>query len=291
MIKTDRLTLDSQATAVLSGTPGGPVDFNAVLTVDSARGVSIKGLTVQNSPAGVAPPSRCRTHGCATTLSRVSTSARVDGDADPHRLAAQQAGPQCPHECQRDPAWLHRFHAQYRRGADQRPGRPRDSRGEGRRDRQCRCRCCRRERPARHLRVPVLGRQLTDRQQQRLRQDHLANSRFNVYPAATVTISNDGVLGTLLVGGGAFITTLPGGGTTFVIDGNAVGVQAQMWPSLRCDVAKKEMCDRRRCGRTRQPTAPLDSLTESLDRLAQSPRRLSAVTKNFLRRSVSESPR
>ena len=31
----------------------------------------------------------------------------------------------------------------------------------------------------------------------------------------------------LLVGGGAFITTLPGGGSTFVIEGNAVGVQAQ----------------------------------------------------------------
>ncbi len=55
----------------------------------------------------------------------------------------------------------------------------------------------------------------------------LGNSQFNVYPAATVTASNNGVFGMLLVGGGAFITTLPGGGSTFVIEGNGVGVQAQ----------------------------------------------------------------
>src|SRR5262245_40992912 len=30
-IKTERLTLDGQGTAVLSGEPGGPSDFNAVL--------------------------------------------------------------------------------------------------------------------------------------------------------------------------------------------------------------------------------------------------------------------
>jgi hypothetical protein len=51
VIQTDRLTIDGEGTAVLSGTPGGPLDFNAVLTVDGARGVVIKGLTVQNSPA------------------------------------------------------------------------------------------------------------------------------------------------------------------------------------------------------------------------------------------------
>ena len=55
----------------------------------------------------------------------------------------------------------------------------------------------------------------------------LGNSQFNVYPAATVTATNNGVFGMLLVGGGAFITTLPGGGSTFVIEGKAVGVNAQ----------------------------------------------------------------
>ena len=54
----------------------------------------------------------------------------------------------------------------------------------------------------------------------------LGNSVFNVYPAATVTASNNGVFGVLLVGGGAFMTTLQGGGSTFVIEGNAVGVRA-----------------------------------------------------------------
>jgi len=51
VIKTDRITLDGQGNAVLAGEPGGPPDFNAVLTVDGARGVTIRGLTVQNSPA------------------------------------------------------------------------------------------------------------------------------------------------------------------------------------------------------------------------------------------------
>jgi hypothetical protein len=49
-ITTDRITLDGQGTAVLSGTSGAPSDFTPVLTVDGARGVVIKGLTVQNSP-------------------------------------------------------------------------------------------------------------------------------------------------------------------------------------------------------------------------------------------------
>ena len=50
---------------------------------------------------------------------------------------------------------------------------------------------------------------------------------MNVYPAATVTASSNGVFGMLLAGGGALIGTLPGGGSTFVIEGNAIGISAQ----------------------------------------------------------------
>ena len=48
-------------------------------------------------------------------------------------------------------------------------------------------------------------------------------SQFSVYPAATVTASNNGEFGLLLANGG-FATTLPGGGAKFVIANNRVGI-------------------------------------------------------------------
>jgi hypothetical protein len=49
-IKTDRITLDGQGAATLDG-GGGPVaEFDAVVTIDGASGVTIQGFTVQNGP-------------------------------------------------------------------------------------------------------------------------------------------------------------------------------------------------------------------------------------------------
>jgi nitrous oxidase accessory protein NosD len=49
-IKTDRITLDGQGAATLDG-GGGPVaEFDGVLTIDGASGVTIQGFTVQNGP-------------------------------------------------------------------------------------------------------------------------------------------------------------------------------------------------------------------------------------------------
>jgi hypothetical protein len=50
VIKTDRITLDGQGSAVLDGGGGGPAEFSGVVTVDGAKGVTIKGFTVQHSP-------------------------------------------------------------------------------------------------------------------------------------------------------------------------------------------------------------------------------------------------
>ena len=49
-IKTDRITLDGQGAAVLDG-GGGPIaEFDGVVTIDGASGVTIQGFTVQNGP-------------------------------------------------------------------------------------------------------------------------------------------------------------------------------------------------------------------------------------------------
>jgi hypothetical protein len=50
IIKTDRITLDGQGTAILDGGGGPRVEFDGVVTIDGARGVTIQGLTVQNGP-------------------------------------------------------------------------------------------------------------------------------------------------------------------------------------------------------------------------------------------------
>ena len=50
-ITTDRITLDGGGSAVLDGSGGGPTVFDGVVTIDGARGVTIKGFTIQNSPS------------------------------------------------------------------------------------------------------------------------------------------------------------------------------------------------------------------------------------------------
>jgi hypothetical protein len=49
-ITTDRLTLDGGGSAVLDGGGGGPAEFEGVVTIDGAHGVTLTGFTVQNSP-------------------------------------------------------------------------------------------------------------------------------------------------------------------------------------------------------------------------------------------------
>jgi hypothetical protein len=49
-ITTDRLTLDGGGSAVLDGGGGGPTEFEGVVTVDGAQGVTLMGFTIQNGP-------------------------------------------------------------------------------------------------------------------------------------------------------------------------------------------------------------------------------------------------
>jgi hypothetical protein len=49
-IKTDRITLDGQGAATLDGGGGPPSEFDGVVTIDGASGVTIQGFIVQNGP-------------------------------------------------------------------------------------------------------------------------------------------------------------------------------------------------------------------------------------------------
>jgi hypothetical protein len=49
-IATDRLTLDGHGSAVLDGGGGGPTEFEGVVTIDGAHGVTLTGFTIQNGP-------------------------------------------------------------------------------------------------------------------------------------------------------------------------------------------------------------------------------------------------
>jgi len=50
IITTDRLTLDGDGSAVLDGGGGGPTEFEGVVTIDGAHGVTLTGFTIQNGP-------------------------------------------------------------------------------------------------------------------------------------------------------------------------------------------------------------------------------------------------
>jgi len=67
-ITTDRLTLDGGGSAVLDGGGSGPTEFEGVVTVDGAHGVTLAGFTVQNgSGEGIVG-----THGAAFAVQQTT---------------------------------------------------------------------------------------------------------------------------------------------------------------------------------------------------------------------------
>jgi Right handed beta helix region len=236
VIQTDRLTIDGEGTAVLSGTPGGPLDFNAVLTVDGARGVVIKGLTVQNSPAEGILGLRGAAFSVVDTQVRDNAFTGIsvgDGStADLTDIVIQRSNPGLD-VYNNSSAILHRSIAITHntgngveinglavveiRGAKVNAS---DNAGSG---------------------VAVGSGQLAifglpssagsalTASNNRFAGINVAGSLFSVYPDATVTASSNGVFGIRLVAGGAFLAALSLVGTsTFVIEDNGgAGVSAE----------------------------------------------------------------
>jgi len=237
VITTDRLTLDGQGTAVLAGEPGGPPDFNAVLTVDGARGVTIKGLTVQNSPAEGILGRR----GAAFTVvgARVRDNAFSGisvGDGSTAELVdtvMERSNPGLDVYTGASAILRGSIAVTHNGGT---PGNGVEINGLAVLEIRG-ATVDASHNPGMGVvvgsgQLAIFGFQSSAGSSLTVNNNGfagivLANSPLNVYPAATVTASNNGVLGMLLVGAGAFITTLPGGGSSFVIEGNQVGVNAQ----------------------------------------------------------------
>jgi hypothetical protein len=233
VIQTDRLTIDGEGTAVLSGTPGGPLDFNAVLTVDGARGVVIKGLTVQNSPAeGIlglrgAAFSVLQTQVRDNAFTGVSvgggsTAELIDADINHNGLgldvytgsSAILKGVIAITQNSGNGVDINGQATVEIRGAAVNAS---NNGGSG---------------------ITVGSGQLAifnfassvgssvNASGNGFAGIFVGGSLVTVYPAATVTASSNGAFG-LFLSGPTFLVTLPGGGTTFVIENNGVGINAQ----------------------------------------------------------------
>jgi nitrous oxidase accessory protein NosD len=69
VVTIDRLTLDGQRAATLHGGGSSGGSFSGAIVIEGARGVTVRGFTIQNSSIGVLgdqmPYSRCRTQSFA----------------------------------------------------------------------------------------------------------------------------------------------------------------------------------------------------------------------------------
>jgi hypothetical protein len=237
VIKTDRVTLDGQGTAIVSGEGGGAGDFNAVLTVDGARGVIIKGLTVRNSLAnGIlalrgASLSVQQTHVRDNALTGISiggsstadlTDVQVQGSSP--GLDAYTGSTVILHgsigftQNAGNGVEINGLAIVEIRGATVSAS---DNGGVG---------------------ILVGSGQLAifgfpsafasslTASNNGFAGIVVASSTFTVYPPVPVTISNNGVYGLWLVSGHTFVTALPG--STFLIQENGIGILAEQGASF-----------------------------------------------------------
>ena len=82
-ITTDRLTLDGGGSAVLEGGGGGPTEFEGVVTIDGAQGVTLTGFTIQNGRGeGILGH-----HGAAFTVQHTMRAGQCAGRGSPSATA------------------------------------------------------------------------------------------------------------------------------------------------------------------------------------------------------------
>jgi hypothetical protein len=87
-ITTDRLTLDGGGSAVLDGGGGSPTEFDGVVTIDGAHGVTLTGFTIQNGPGEGIPG----VHGAAFAVHNTTVQHNAAGVAVGDNSLAELTG-------------------------------------------------------------------------------------------------------------------------------------------------------------------------------------------------------
>ena len=125
-ITTDRLTLDGGGSAVLDGGGGGPTEFEGVVTIDGAHGVTLTGFTIQNGPGegilgharrGFCGAAHHRAENAGIRHRRQLMARRPTSPIAPSRAIG--FGHRCVYQCDRHPQGRHHHqpeHRQWRRG-------------------------------------------------------------------------------------------------------------------------------------------------------------------------------
>ena len=73
-IQTDRITLDGQGAATLDGGGGPASEFDGVVIIDGASGITIQGFTVQNGPGEAILACTALPSACATRMSKITVA-------------------------------------------------------------------------------------------------------------------------------------------------------------------------------------------------------------------------
>jgi hypothetical protein len=232
-VTTDRITIDGQGSAIIDGGGGGPTEFSGVITLDGAKGVTLKRLTVRHSPGeGILGVGAAAFTVQGTTVQDNALTGIAVGDGSNANLidttmlgngtgldvytsaSAVLRGSVAMSQNLGNGFEINGQALVEIRGANVSAN---NNSGTG---------------------VVVGSGQLAifgfaastgstlEASGNAFAGIIVGGSLFTVYPTATVTAHGNGVFG-LLLGGPAFLQTLPGAGSKFVIENNGVGVRLQ----------------------------------------------------------------
>ena len=232
-ITTDRITIDGQGSAVLDGGGGSLADFTGVLTIDGAKGVRLRGLTIRHGPGeGI-----LALRGAAFTAEHtVSRDNGTTGIAVLQGSTAELSN--CTMTGNRLGLDVFTGASAVLRDAvaiDQNSGNGVDINGQA----VVEIRAANVTASGNGgsgivvgsgqlaiFQFPVTPASALTTNDNGVAGIILGGSPFTVYSAATVTASGNGVFG-ILFGGPSFLVTTPGSGSRFLIENNAVGMRLQ----------------------------------------------------------------
>ena len=233
-IKTNDVTLDGQGSAVIDGGGGSRIEFSGVITIDGVQGVKLVGLTVQNGPGeGILGRRGAAFHVERTIVQNNPNSSGI-------AVADHSAAELTDVTLQQNAGGLDVFTSSSAvlRGAIAITQNGAGINGAGitiNGQAVVEIRGANVNASDNGIGVVVGSGQLAifgfaasvgstlNASGNDIAGIIVSGSQLSVYPAATVTASNNGAFGLLLANGG-FATTLPGGGAKFVIANNGVGI-------------------------------------------------------------------